>query len=161
MKKILFLILVSCIMGKTYATSILLDKSKNQLWYVTNYYVLPPMYPPCPSCPSYPVWNTEIFKLGEKDSLKGKEYYELLRTTDSSLSSWSQWGFIREDSNKVYYMPDSTVTERLRYNFNVELSSNVAFYCTNGFGLTTEEGGVLLQALIPLLQVRVKEEESG
>ncbi|MFC2138536.1 T9SS type A sorting domain-containing protein [Bacteroidota bacterium] len=108
------IILVFFLINKSFSQLNLINKSKNQLWYITNVWSIQEGDIP---------HDTEILKLGDLEIVNDKEFYTLLNSIDS-LITWEEIGYIREEDHKVYYVHLDDTTEYLHYDFNLELSSH-------------------------------------
>lgn len=64
--------------------------------------------------------NTEIFKIFGDSLVAGKSYKKLLLSHDSTMQNWQNTGLLREDSNKVFYLANYSVSEGLLYDFNIQ-----------------------------------------
>jgi len=63
--------------------------------------------------------GTETYKIQGDSLLDGKDYKIIWMTYDSLGINWSYQGLLREDSNKVFFIPPGS-TEGLLYDFNLQ-----------------------------------------
>lgn len=119
--KRLIIILVFLLPSKLYTQVSLLDKSKEQSWFVFSGAFCGGGSSAYDTCGQ----GSKLIELGDLDTVNGKEYYEVLISEEPSLIKWTLNGHIREDSNKVYYKHVTWPSEFLIYDFNVKLSSEV------------------------------------
>lgn len=63
--------------------------------------------------------HTEIFKIFGDSVIGNKSYNKIFVSYDSTMSNWMYNGLLREDSNKVYYIPQYGNTEGLLYDFSL------------------------------------------
>jgi hypothetical protein len=76
-----------------------------------------------------PYSNTEQIKFISDTLLDGVHYRKVLRTLEENPVNWSPYGFIREDSSKkVFYRLNGDDTEKLMYDFNVQLHDTIHVY---------------------------------
>jgi hypothetical protein len=63
--------------------------------------------------------HTEIFKIFGDSVIGNKSYNKIFVSYDSTMSNWMYNGLLREDSNKVYYIPQYGNTAGLLYDFSL------------------------------------------
>lgn len=64
-------------------------------------------------------YDTEIYKISGDTVIGGKTYNYMMASTDS-MQYWFNAGLLREESNKVYYLPGNGNPEGLLYDFNLK-----------------------------------------
>jgi len=117
--KNLYLILVTLfsLTGNTYCQLNIIDNDREKLWYIIS------------GAFCYPIdtcyMETEVLKLGEKVIKNELTYTSVLKTSDSTLTTWDKIGYLREIDRKVYYRPVSKDSDYLLYDFNLGLSSEI------------------------------------
>jgi len=80
---------------------------------------------------NFGVTHTEIYKIGNDTVLNGITYKTFRSTEDSLTNTWYVIGYIREDSNRVYYK-NYTESEGLLYDFNLQVGESTTItnlYC--------------------------------
>jgi hypothetical protein len=119
MKKFILLIAFISLAGFTNAQTYypLVDTTKlwSNLWYSD------------PGGSSYPVtYETNFIKFSLDTTIGLHSYKKVFQATDSSHSSWSEIGYIRENSSKkVYYQGIPDTIERLYYDFGASVGDTI------------------------------------
>jgi len=98
----------------TYSQDQLLDTSK--IWYTAIFEGEPEKI------------NTEVIKLGALQSINDTMYYTVLRSINGNENPDSEYGFMRNDSGKIYYRESINHYERLFYDFNLEPGDTIIVY---------------------------------
>lgn len=62
---------------------------------------------------------TEIFRVFGDSVIGNMSYNKIFISYDSTMTNWSYYGLLREDSNKVYFIPQYGNTEGLLYDFSL------------------------------------------
>jgi hypothetical protein len=93
--------------------------TSNRLWdNLINYYAFPP-----------PVIGTEHIKFTLDTVINSITYKKVERSLDEVQMDWSNYGYIREDSNKqIFYKINPIDTERMLYDLNVQLYDTILVY---------------------------------
>ncbi len=117
-KTFLLLFLLFFFAGKLYCQPVLVDSSKEQLWYICKVGIVGPNDTTI-GCIS------EVLKKEDTEILNGKNYFKIMRTEESSLASWEEIGHVREEDNRVYYMPSYDTIEFLLYDFTLNIGDTI------------------------------------
>lgn len=80
--------------------------SENKLWHVKG--------------ESWGTIYTEIFKIEGDTTINSVNYQKLWYIWDSTMNNFSLNGFLREESNVVYYLRNNYDSEGVLYDFNLE-----------------------------------------
>ncbi len=98
----------------------------NKIW--SHLHISPDLGDPPPH-----TWTTDFIKFGQDTIINLNHYMRVFRALDSNHLSGSLIGFIREDStSKVFYRSLLDSSERLLYDFNVQVGDTVII---NNYGL--------------------------
>jgi hypothetical protein len=128
-KTSLFLILIICFSSNhLYSQSSLIDTDK--LWAVN---VIPS------SCYLFPHY-TRYCIIGDTITITPYLYNEVLAATDSNHTNWSNYGYIRKDQEKYYYLGDTTTgyTDQLLYDFDVSTGDTINHYGMDLYAISVD-----------------------
>lgn len=103
MKKYLLILLLSILSLTTHAQNFVIPTNQ---WNVSVYMNFGGTY-------------TEIFKILGDSVVGSISYKKVFVSYDSTLTNLTYKGLLREESNKVYYIPENNNTEGLLYDFNL------------------------------------------
>lgn len=112
MKKVLLILGVLLTATQTYSQEFI-DTTKT--WHNLIFY-----YP-------YAIGTEALQFRGEK-VMDGMTYAKVMRSVEEDLSSWSIYGYIREEGDKVYFRKSALDADKLIYDFGVELFDTVSVY---------------------------------
>lgn len=91
-------------------------------------------------------WATDFHKVEGNTVINSVSYMNLMTTIDQNLTNWNLQGYVREDgSGKVYYRAIQDSTERLIYDFGLELGDTIILNHLSSFPyIVTNVDSVLL-----------------
>jgi hypothetical protein len=115
MKKVLLIILLMMVFGFTQAQNYHPLVDTNKMWSIKHQYGMTP--------------SSDFTKFQGEETIQGYIYKKVWTTTDTLLSNWNPYGYIREDTNKrVYIRYWSGGPDDLRYDFGVDGGDTVYLF---------------------------------
>ncbi|MFZ5939601.1 MAG: hypothetical protein ACOYXB_03420 [Bacteroidota bacterium] len=112
MKKVLLILGILLAAAQTYSQGFI-DTTK--IWHNLIFY-----YP-------YAIGTEALQFRGEK-VMDEMTYVKVMRSVEEDLGSWSTYGYVREDGDKVYFRKSALDADKLIYDFGVELFDTVSVY---------------------------------
>ncbi|MGM0407861.1 MAG: hypothetical protein ACQERU_07740 [Bacteroidota bacterium] len=75
----------------------------------------------------YPV-KSDYIKIGYDTIIEGNNWYTVQKSNDKNHEKWENWGYIREDSKKIYYKWNEEI--KLLYDFGLNTGDEIELMST-------------------------------
>ncbi len=72
----------------------------------------------------YPV-KSDYIKISYDTTISGIKWFKVYKSYDKNHENWEVWGFIREDSQKIYYRWDNNNEPKLLYDFSLSIGDEI------------------------------------
>lgn len=123
---ILIILLTFLIFNTSKAQQSIIKNDIDQLWYVTYFINSYPNFGKCLA--------TDIFTIGDEVTIRGILYSGVFKTKNEDLTDWNLLGYLREEHQKVFFLPSNERPEYsglpegkeyLIYDFSLEVSDTI------------------------------------